>query len=107
MIESWEELRETEWGVADGRKIPIKDLAIDHLVNILNWVKDRPTQYPASLLPLLEQEANFRKMAQFASGKPMPVQDLTGTWFLQDSKTGNVVVPKKKSRYQKVDKSKQ
>lgn len=98
MKEDWLSFRETPWGVADGRRIPIKDLAIDHLVNILNWVDDRSTIYP-----LLVEEANYRKVIQFASNKPVPALGSDGRWILINTK-GKVVSTKKKTEYPTVGK---
>lgn len=79
---NFEEFRDVVWGVADGRKIKIRDLEIDHLVNILNWVRDRSQQYAADLYSLLEQEVNLRRMIQFSQGGLVPFKDHEGTWQL-------------------------
>jgi len=84
MNEDWLEFRDTLWGSSDGRETPIKDLQIDHLVNILNWIIDRPRQYPPDLYGLIVQEAQYRKTIQFAAGEPIPYQADDGRWYLQD-----------------------
>lgn len=98
MTETFLEFRETLWGVADGREILIKDLALDHLVNIINWVKDRPKQYNPELYPLLEQEANYRKTIQFAAGLLMPTKGEDGVWYLR-APTGDIIEPSARSNY--------
>ena len=103
--ENFESFRQLIWKSTDGRRVMIKDLAIDHLVNILNWVKARPTVYPADLYPMLEQEANYRKMVQCSVGEQIPSLGKDGLWYLIDGTTGNLVTPKRKTEYDSVDKS--
>ena len=79
---NFEEFRDTLWGVADGRQIKIRDLELSHLVNILNWVRDRPRQYAAELYPLLEQELELRRLLQFSQGGQIPFKGTEGTWQL-------------------------
>ena len=105
VYENFEDFREMLWGSQDGRKTPIKDLDIGHLVNILNWVKARPTAYPGELYPMLVQEANYRKMMQFVAGDQIPRLGEDGLWYLTDSTTGDLVTPQSKTDYDSVDKS--
>jgi len=64
----------------DGRHTLVKDLTNEHLVNILNWVRERPRQYNPSLHPLLEQEANYRKLMAFTANEAIPVKCEDGRW---------------------------
>jgi len=68
------------WGSMDGRKTLVKDLTNEHLVNILNWVRERPRQYSPSLYPLLEREANYRKLIAFTENVAIPVKCEDGRW---------------------------
>jgi hypothetical protein len=81
------EFRELKWGSADGRRIPIKELDAGHLVNILNWVYDRPKSYPPSIYVALVQEALYRKFIEFAMGEPWPERD-GEMWVLIHPATG-------------------
>ena len=79
---SFDEFRDTLWGSQDGRRTKIKDLDDSHLVNVLNWVADRPECYPDHLYGFLEQEANYRKLICFSSGLPIPFKNNEGRWEL-------------------------
>ena len=81
------QFREIEWGSADGKRIKIKDLDDGHLVNILNWVKDRPKVYHTNTYENLIEEAAYRRVYLFAEGKAYPMfQD--GNWVLIDPDSG-------------------
>ncbi len=102
MNQNFADFREVKWGVADGRQIPIKDLAIDHLVNILNWVYDRSSIYPIELYPLLEEEAKYRTLTLFAEGKPIPKKGDDGRWHLVGA-DGKELATKPKTDYSDLD----
>lgn len=76
-----ESFRETLWGTTDGRKIAVKDLTSSHLTNILNWIKDRPNQYPNNLYDYMQREAEYRRIVDFASDKGYPML-VDGKWEL-------------------------
>ncbi len=72
---NYAEFRETmRWGSEDGKEYAIPEITDSHLVNILNWIKDRPWQYEPYLYGLFEEEARFRKVVCFAKGAPIPTK---------------------------------
>jgi hypothetical protein len=80
---NYTEFRETiTWGSEDGKSYRIPEITDSHLVNILNWIKDRPKQYPTDLYGLFEQEAMLRKLVCFAKGEPVPTKQ-DERWMLQ------------------------
>lgn len=79
--------RDTFWYSADGRKVKIKDMAIGHLVNVINWVTDNEESYQAGVKTLMEAEAEYRQLILFAEGKAYP-QVVKGRWVLIDPITG-------------------
>lgn len=67
-----EEARKTAvWGSQDGTDTPLYKLTVDHLVNILNWVAERP-HYSEDVRSLLKAEAEYRKLINFAKGFAYP-----------------------------------
>lgn len=70
----------TTWKSADGREILIKDLTDSHVVNILNWIKARSSQYQPGLYEFFEEEAALRRLYAFAEDKPMPTKLPDGTY---------------------------
>lgn len=79
--------RDKMWRTADGRSIPIKDMEVSHLVNVINWVSDNSDAYPKGVLKLMVEEANHRKLLLFAEGKAYP-QKVDGKWKVIDPITG-------------------
>jgi len=79
--------RERWWRTADGRSIPIKDMQLGHLVNVINWVHDNPESYTTEMLDIMIAEARYRQVRLFAEGKPYP-QLVNGAWRLVDPNTG-------------------
>lgn len=79
--------REKVWRTADGRGIPIKDMQLGHLVNVINWIMDNADSYPKSILTLMVAEANYRKLFLFAEGRDYP-QKVGRRWKVIDAKTG-------------------
>lgn len=79
--------RDKVWRTADGRGIPVKDMQLGHLVNVINWVLDNPESYPRSILTLMVAEANYRKLFLFAEGKDYP-QQVGRRWKVINAKTG-------------------
>ena len=85
---------ETKWGCADGRYILVKDLADDHLVNIINWITDHPYQYTPKIKELMIQEVKFRKInVKWVQEKDYNQQKLilipNSIQFIQDLATSN------------------
>jgi len=79
--------RERWWRTADGRSIPIKDMQLGHLVNVINWVHDNPESYTKEMLDIMIAEARYRQVRLFAEGKAYP-QLVNGAWRIIDPKTG-------------------
>jgi len=79
--------RERWWRTADGRSIPIKDMQLGHLVNVINWVHDNPESYTTEMLDIMIAEARYRQVRLFAEGKAYP-QLVDGAWRIIDPKTG-------------------
>lgn len=93
-----ESFREKEWGSADGRRIPIKDLGLGHLVNILNWVHDHHASYSDEIRRNMIAEAEYRKLNLFAQGKAYP-REVDGRWVVYDVKTKTCVIEKPPEDY--------
>lgn len=79
--------REKEWGTADGRRIPIREIEDSHLVNVINWIIDNQKAYSLATLDLMIAEAKYRQPFLFAEGKAYP-QLVDKRWKLVDPKTG-------------------
>lgn len=94
------------WGSADGKKTKIRDLAIDHLVNILNWVNDPDHSYSEQFVADLEQYATDLKFINFAKKEPYPQQQEDGSWVVVDPTTGEVGVKAPPAQYIKKVKKK-
>jgi len=83
---TYADFRELEWtsgGPGTGRPIAkkkIRSLSTSHVVNILNWVKDRPAQYGPEMHGLFETEVNMRKLVSFARGHRIPTKQPDGYW---------------------------
>jgi hypothetical protein len=79
--------REKTWRTADGRSVPVKEMTLGHLVNVVNWILDNPRSYPASALELMIAEARYRQTVLFAEGKSYP-QLVSDRWKIIDPQTG-------------------
>ena len=79
--------RDKTWRTADGRNIPVKDMTLGHLVNVVNWILDNPHSYPLSALTLMVSEASFRQTVLFAEGSAYP-QLVGNRWKIIDPQTG-------------------
>jgi hypothetical protein len=85
--------REQFWRTADGRSVPIKDMDLGHLVNVINWITDNPASYTANTKHLMVAEAENRQPTLFAQGKPYP-QQVDNRWVIVDPATGKTgIVP--------------
>ena len=63
------------WGPEHGDPIILKDIPLDHFVNILNWIWNNFDCYEKNapgLYELMEEEARFRRLLALASGNPYP-----------------------------------
>ena len=94
------------WGSADGKKTKIRDLSIDHLVNILNWVTDPDHTYGKDFVVGLEQYATDLKFINFAKKEPYPQQQEDGSWVVVNPATGEVGVTAPPTQYIKKIKKK-
>ena len=90
--------RDKVWRTADGRGIPIKDMQLGHLVNVVNWVIDNRESYTKTILDLMVAEANYRKLILFAEGKPYP-QKVGKRWKIIDPVTGEGSIEKPPADY--------
>lgn len=81
------EFGELEWGTADGKRIPIKDLALDHFVNILNWINVPFNNYPKSVISQFEEYARTMAVVKFAAKEPYAIE-LNGKWQVVDPTEG-------------------
>lgn len=90
--------RETTWRTADGRGIPVKDMELGHLVNVVNWILDNRESYRQSVLDLMVAEADYRKVFLFAEGKPYP-QKVGKRWKIVDPQTGKGSIEKPPADY--------
>lgn len=93
------DFRERIWRTADGRGIPIKDMQLGHLVNVINWIADNETSYPEGLLEnYFVREAHYRQLISFAEGKPYPGL-VDGRWMVIDPHTGSASIQKPPADY--------
>jgi len=64
-----------QWEPEDGKAMFIKDIPMDHFVNIMNWIlkniKDYEKRSPG-FYAFMEEEANYRKLLAFATGCQYP-----------------------------------
>ena len=90
--------REKTWRTADGRSVPVKDMTLGHLVNVINWILDNPRSYPASALNLMESEARYRQTILFSQGVSYP-QVIGDRWKIVDPKTGVGKIEKPPKEY--------
>ena len=77
----------TTWRTADGRSVPIKDMDLGHLVNVINWIIDNREVYTKNVLDAMIEEANYRKVFLFAEGKDYP-QRVGKRWKIINAETG-------------------
>jgi hypothetical protein len=64
-----------QWGPEHGDPMLIKDIPMDHFVNILNWIWDNFDIYEKhspGLYKFMESEAGFRRLLALAGGGPYP-----------------------------------
>lgn len=79
--------RETLWGCADGRNIPIKNLEDTHLLNIIVHIKAHMRNYNQETLQFMIDEADFRKLevsetfVNYIDPKTKEVMAPTGSWY--------------------------
>ena len=79
--------REATWRTADGRSVPIKDMDLGHLVNVINWIIDNRESYTKNVLDAMIAEAKYRKVFLFAEGKDYP-QKVGRRWKIINALTG-------------------
>ena len=61
------------WRPEDQDDILIKDLSIDHFINILNWINVKhPENYPNRVRAIFNEEMGIRKLLAFAANEPWP-----------------------------------
>ena len=90
--------RDKTWRTADGRGIPIKDMQLGHLVNVINWVMDNRDSYTRDILDVMVAEANYRKTSLFAQGQNYP-QKIGSRWRVIDAQTGIGAIEKPPQDY--------
>ena len=90
--------RDKTWRTADGRGIPIKDMQLGHLVNVINWVMDNRDSYTRDILDVMVAEANYRKTLLFAEGKDYP-QKIGRRWKVINAQTGEGAIEKPPADY--------
>jgi len=90
--------RETNWRTADKRDIKVKDMAVSHLVNVLNWITDNPESYTTADYELMESEAKYRQTILFVEGKEYP-QFVSGRWRVVNPVTGKSRIDKPPADY--------
>ena len=79
--------RNATWRTADGRDVPIRDMQLGHLVNVINWIIDNREVYTKNVLDVMIEEANYRKVFLFAEGKDYP-QKVGKRWKIINAETG-------------------
>ena len=79
--------RYTSWRTADGRSVPIKDMDLGHLVNVINWIIDNREVYTKNVLDAMIAEAKYRQTILFAEGKDYP-QRVGKRWKIINAETG-------------------
>ena len=58
------------WGPDNGDPILAKDLSVQHLANVINWIQDHPAQYSDAILNFMIGEAGYRRLAAFTNDDP-------------------------------------
>ena len=79
--------RNKMWRTADGRSIPIQEMKLGHLVNVINWIIDNRESYTKNVLDAMIAEANYRKVFLFAEGRDYP-QRVGKRWKIINAETG-------------------
>mgnify|MGYP003353130583 FL=1 len=90
--------REATWRTADGRSIPIQEMKLGHLVNVINWIIDNREVYTKNVLDVMIEEANYRKVFLFAEGKDYP-QKVGKRWKIINAETGKGGIEKPPEDY--------
>ena len=54
--------RETVWTTADNRKVKIKDMTDQHVINVIWHINDHKVHYGMEMLQNFINEANFRNL---------------------------------------------
>ena len=62
------------WGPEHGDPIYVKDIPLDHFVNILNWIDKYYLQYGADVQDFFLEEAEYRRITSFAKGEAYPLE---------------------------------
>lgn len=88
MIYDYTVIENLFWTSADGKTVNIGSMSTAHLVNVLNWVSDRPEQYNSSILPQLEYFALTKAVVLFADKKDYPHRHESGRWVVVNTDTG-------------------
>ena len=88
----------TTWRTADGRSVPIKDMDLGHLVNVINWIIDNREVYPKNVLDVMIEEANYRKVFLFAEGRDYP-RKVGKRWKIINAETGKGGIEKPPEDY--------
>lgn len=76
----YNEFRSIWWGSMDGRRRHVYELEDSHIVNILNWIHDRPELYNPELYGMFEVEAKLRNFAAKHNGTPLLSKKEDGYW---------------------------
>lgn len=78
------------WGCADGTKIRVKDMSLDHFVNVINWMSNSPMLY-AEVLPKFYSYAGDLSFVKFSANERYPVLDPVDLkWKIMDPADGIV-----------------
>ena len=93
------------WESYNGRKILIKDLEVQHLVNILNHIQQANEStgrdvYGQEVLVLMEAEAELRIMIGWASNKGIPRKTDNG-WIVINQSPAAVAIENLRTFYHK------
>lgn len=82
------EFIELSWHSADGKKVKIKDMPLDHFVNVLNWIEKNPMLY-MDVLPGFLKFAELKTTVLFAAKERYPLR-VDGKWQIVDPVKGAV-----------------
>jgi len=99
-MKSIEEIGNIQWGSADGRATLIKDMAIGHLVNCINWIQKNPKNYAnhPTIYQELEEFAKHKAFLLFLNKQPYPLK--TGErWVVYDPANGKIGIIKPPPEY--------